>query len=593
MYPQPTSPDVGNFAATYADFLPTPPPIGPVRLANSASPYAYRGTSFEERWIALLNGGYDSTMQGRGNGLVMVDVWRGGNGGDPGKPLWSVWGGGGTITTTANTATGTTTASVTGNMAFSFAATPGMSAFGSTTTFSASQELANDGFFDTATIGDVGGQIWTARFNDPNPANWAMASAFTVSDAGTTGTSINVCARQPFFHVTSNIVTSQKTDQGHLRMAVGSGDRFNIRDTTGGGTCSPTNLLACVRRGCSFNIQLERESCGGERETTRGMRAGVNASTCSMTPGQTEGGAFNLLGCCNQAMEIEQELNLSCPGVPAMEWEPEIQCGKTSAFNWCGDSITPFACSYKKDVPFDFTSILPASYGGPLPTPPPRNGFYAMRVFDRDVPSRSIFNTPAQAATYGAAHLTAASLTPIDPYLTPSPPAATSVGWRVDYGLPNPPGHAMGAGFDTINERTATLSTVVANCTVFTTMTPSSNVTQCASLPDAMSTVYQLDLVTGNQCYDKGTNTFLAAVQDTSSPVPPAPPQLEVFVTPTGQVPISLISLPRAGGAPSSRTVDTNNEVLRTIQTLEVSRTVHACRHALNQAQAAIFCPTQ
>lgn len=109
-------------------------------------------------------------------------------------------------------------------------------------------------------------------------------------------------------------------------------------------------------------------------------------------------------------------------------------------------------------------------------------------------------------------------------------------------------------------------------------------------MPDSKASMVQLDLVEGTQCYDPGSGTFLAAVQDSQSSVAPSPPQLAVLVTPSGSVPLSVMSLPRAGGSPTARTLDTNNEVLRQIQWLEVPRALHACRHAQSQTAARAFC---
>ena len=586
MYPQPTSTDLGRTASTYSDFLPTPPPIGPVRLANAASPYLYAGKHFEERWVALLNGGYDMTMQGRGNGLVMLDVWRGGGGNaaTASKPLWSVWGNSGAVTYTV----GATSFTGAGVMAHSIAATPGLIAFGPGTT-RPPNEPPNGYFFDTATVVDVGGQMWTVRYNDPDPTKWAVARAFTVSDTGSAPGSINVCARQPFFHVTSNVVSV--ADGNHLRTSFGSGDRFNLRDTTYGGTCSPTDLVACARRGCSVAIEFEQEACGGEKEVQPRL-IGTNASTCALIPGNVENEAgWNLASCCTSEIEIEQEVRIQCPGSVQLHFEPEVECKRSSApFGWCGDSLTPFVCDTHKDIPFDFASSLPATYASPLSPPPPRNGFYSMRVFDRDVPARAVFNdrTATTAGVFDGAHLTSGGLTLVDPY-SPGTAPAGKAGWRIEYGLPNPPGHVLGAGYDALNERTGTLSTVLSGCTIWSTLTPSSNVASCSAVPDATSSTYQIDLVTGTQC--SNGSTFLASVRDSRSAVPPAPPQSAYFITPSGGVEKGPL-VPPGRDRPRFQAVDSSSELLRQIQWLEVPRALHACRHAPDRAKAQVFCPT-
>ena len=50
---------------SYTDFLPSAPPIGPIRLKAPNALFTgtptdtYGGVKFEERWIVALNGGHD------------------------------------------------------------------------------------------------------------------------------------------------------------------------------------------------------------------------------------------------------------------------------------------------------------------------------------------------------------------------------------------------------------------------------------------------------------------------------------------------------------------------------------------------------
>src|SRR6266508_6670330 len=89
IYPQPGSPRILDAGETYSDFLPTPPPIGPVRLKADGTTGAAipnftptltdalgNTTPYHERWIAFLSGGFDPQYVRR-RGVHMVDVWTG------------------------------------------------------------------------------------------------------------------------------------------------------------------------------------------------------------------------------------------------------------------------------------------------------------------------------------------------------------------------------------------------------------------------------------------------------------------------------------------------------------------------------------
>ena len=88
IYPQPNDPESLTFGETYDDYLPAPPPIGPVRLATDGASDVHTDTlsvnvptsatpvPYHEKWVAFLNGGFDPQYL-RGRGVHMVDVWSG------------------------------------------------------------------------------------------------------------------------------------------------------------------------------------------------------------------------------------------------------------------------------------------------------------------------------------------------------------------------------------------------------------------------------------------------------------------------------------------------------------------------------------
>ena len=76
-FPPPGSVEAQWMGQSWSDFSPRPPPVGPVRIALPAGQTdTVNNRNFEERWIAMLNGGYDPTLSS-GNAVWMVDVWRG------------------------------------------------------------------------------------------------------------------------------------------------------------------------------------------------------------------------------------------------------------------------------------------------------------------------------------------------------------------------------------------------------------------------------------------------------------------------------------------------------------------------------------
>ena len=187
MWPPPCTADEQEWGQTWGQFAPRAPPIGPVLLETASAAGVTRyGLKTEERWAVFLNGGHDPYNL-RGRQVALLDVWTG-------APLFRAGFNPGS-------------SGPDGAMMYAMPATASMVDYGVDTSY------APDGFFDTAVVGDEGGQVWTFRFATPGHIgagglvdNWSFARAFESAGASTNTSSRSVTGRQPIFTVASTTV---------------------------------------------------------------------------------------------------------------------------------------------------------------------------------------------------------------------------------------------------------------------------------------------------------------------------------------------------------------------------------------------------
>ena len=104
----------------------------------------------------------------------------------------------------------------------------------------------NDGFFDTATFGDTGGQLWVLRFSEPGQArdatakvtNWYGARAFQMGGAGD-------CKLLRRAAVLLHHRQHPRSRTAHLPRFAGPATASTC-STPHGGICGPDNIRACV-----------------------------------------------------------------------------------------------------------------------------------------------------------------------------------------------------------------------------------------------------------------------------------------------------------------------------------------------------------
>jgi type IV pilus assembly protein PilY1 len=286
MWPQPCDPLALKVGESFTNFAPQPPPIGPVALMPEAddalrmisgspggwaeTPWWINYTPARERWVVALNGGYDP-YNNRGRGMALVDLASG-------HTVWSFFHGDGR--------------SRSEHLRYSISAGMALADVGT----ASSSGVEADHLFDTATVGDYGGQLWTVRFWQPGQwdatrqqvSNWHAARAFRVANlAGRT--SNPEALRGPFSQIATNVV---QPDTGILRTFVGTGDSQNLLDV--GARCRLGNPRACAEQGCGSQSALEVQRAGytvSSSTTSYSSYALANASSYVSSSGPSCAGA--------------------------------------------------------------------------------------------------------------------------------------------------------------------------------------------------------------------------------------------------------------------------------------------------------------
>ena len=228
-FPKLCAGEVNHVGQSWSGFAPRPPPIGPVQLAISGGiPADPSGRGFEERWVVALNGGYDPSLT-RGKGVWLADVWTG-------DVLWGF----------TNDDFQDQINSV-GAM-WPVPASAALVDLGK----SGDASAQFDGFFDTLTWADIGGQIFVARLDPPGTldavskrvTNWIGTRAFEQQRRA--DDTQQVTGRSEFYFMPANAVDGTTK---YLHTYVGSGNREHILQVGAG--CSPDNVLACCQSGCN------------------------------------------------------------------------------------------------------------------------------------------------------------------------------------------------------------------------------------------------------------------------------------------------------------------------------------------------------
>jgi hypothetical protein len=573
-FPQPLSVDAFYMGQSWADFAPRPPPIGPVRIADSTDTIR----NWSEQWIVMINGGYDPAMT-RGRAVFMVDAWTG-------ATLWRY------TNDTFKTQLGY---SDSGASMFPVAAGIALLDIGEPS----NQTFDSDGFFDTATWGDLGGNLFVGRFWEPGirdqdtglVTNWWAARTF--EERRQTDSSQIATGRSEFYYMTSNAF---EPNTRSLRTFVGSGNRERLMQQ--GAACGPDNLLACCQSGCAVTSTTTDNfgacSVGNTFSCTSAgvMTQASTTSTCGAT------------AVCS-APTKSVSLNLNCGVGQTSTPSGSITC---NASGICA-TITTSASGVQTSTPY---TPIGTNHDVTPPGAVSRNRFYgiwsyggiASKTFSSQATARSFdatrFTDTAYSGTCSGTRGNSCSLVDttyaqatyaVDPRMptvacsqgSTCTAQSTDPGWYYEYGRSCP---ATSCSDPTWNdEKTGSGSSVVLGCAVWSGLRPygkSSGGDPCTNLATPVTYGYLADYVSGAPTaacgyVDATTKTLYRATQR-STTAPPSSPLVRVTVNVDGKVSYSTLQLD-SGAPPANKQIGTRNDLFEPVYWLEVPRDLHNCRH--------------
>jgi len=529
---------------SWGEFAPRPPPIVPV-LAQANAPAGsinVNGTLSREEWAVFLGDGYDP-LGIRGRGFHAYDAWTG-------AELWryTAW--------EANPSDPTDPRHKLGSV-------PGVVGAVDWTNEITGGAFQADDFFDTASIGDMFGNIWTVRMGHPGHVgtgglfdNWYAGRAFQGYKGATVKNML------PFFEAPVHAIIP---DTKALRVYVGTGDRAQFRDQDGG-VCSLYNATACMRRGCLVDVggnltQNRVSQAVGSGTSTGRYRAAWGDTSVTEINTSTAAGSLS----CATSANVSYGATIDCT-VPTAGMAAPYPHASTS-YTWglnCSDPAT--TCN-------SGPTVRPpnAMFPFPIPTsgsyPVTFNRFYSVRLFDT---TRTTFGDATAAASYDTARLTDTDLAYPDG-LSPVFSTSSGNGWYLQY--------------TTADERSSGAAFVPGGATCFfSTLIPMTTPATCGHVGSDTGRRWQANAVTGGSSLETGTNVDangVAVPRYTSQTVltPPKTLITQKVLTPSGQ--IVTVALTVEPGQPAFTTEAGRADFYAPVQMLKIDRATHNCRHGL------------
>ncbi|HEX8823819.1 MAG TPA: hypothetical protein VF794_28120 [Archangium sp.] len=587
MFPNSCDPESATMGQTWSNYTPKPPPIGAVRLKPLVSTPSSTERGWEERWVTVLNGGFSADLS-RGRGLYMVDAWSG-------QKLWSA------EARPAATSSGNAYQDTLNHM-MPIVASAAMMDIGKAE--NVQRDL--DGFFDTLTVGDLGGQMWTFRFFEPGErasadapvTNWFGARSLEMARQDTDKNGpVNLWEKAPFTNIASNVL---QPETGWLRTFVGTGDRQHLR-TSPGSDCGPDDLLACVRLKCDVKATFLADINGIKRTSVIEYVQGALKTNSEEWSG-------SLAETCSASKLELTDLTIACPDGTTMgsgSYMPttavtHANCEKAGGAWSCKQTqLSTGTRSYVTLSDAD-KAVIPHhryfgyhAYGGSLRKFKDSDGAVA---FDKlRMTDKAGFNCGKD----GAGKPIACSLVDVT-----IPSAAystyTVAGKSVRYvpttkmgglarGTTEGPGWFL--SYEGLQERTAAGSTVIAGVVSWPSFAPlaGSGASACVlSGVGDVSNLWQADAITGlpdqSEGYqmrnDKGELIGYSSYKSRpSGGTPPGDVGSVVAISKSGGIKYGWMAPPGPGDAPTMETNRTEKNVTPDIYWLEVPRNLHVCRH--------------
>jgi type IV pilus assembly protein PilY1 len=582
-FPPPCSDDAKYMGQSWSDFAPRPPPIGPVKIKISDGGKDSKGRDFEERWIAMLNGGYDPTMVA-GRAMWMVDVWTG-------VPVWR-------FTDDDFKAQNSYTSSTS---MFPVPAAAAMVDMGDPAT----PRFDGDGYFDTATWGDLGGNLFVFRFLEPavldkttgRATNWFAARTFEEQRQPLDTQFAQ--GRSPIFFMTSNAYDPQGKA---LHTYVGGGNRERIMQQGEG--CGPDNLFGCCRAGCS-SVSATTTDSYGACSFTSGFSC-ANGQMFHATPAAPTSACAGSLACT--AFTTSVNLQFTCPSVTS--------------------TLTAGATCNGSGVCTSLTNVGTDSIGASFGTVCPKNRFFGVLSYGHFAEKtftnlagaqafeKSRYTDQAFAGTGGACASTGGSCALVNttsaqasvgqawPTCSGGDPkcwaTADDPGWYYEYGGSVKACADCAVDTTCLNEKTGSSASIVFGCTLWngfqpkgTSTSTSSGTVACPSAPDlprvlGYASDYLSGVPSGNCGYNAPPDSILYRAAQRNSVAPPSGGIFRVSVSSKGEVAYSSLQMD-PGAPPSAITPGTRSDIAEPVYWLDVPRPLHDCRHDKDKTGTA--CP--
>ncbi len=567
-FPPPLSNDAQYMGESWSDFAPRPPPIGPVRLETKAGDPDPTHKGWLERWVVMVNGGYDPSLN-RGRAVWMLDVGTGG-------VLWRYT----DSDFKANLGFGRSTSM------FPVPAAVGLVDMGDP----AVTPFDSDNFFDTATWGDMGGNLFVARFDVPGKrdangrvTNWKAARTFEQSRRGDDAQVAT--DRSELFYMTSNVYEPQRKA---LRTLIGSGNRERILATKKG--CSPDDIFSCCQAGCAVTTgtTMAYDVCGstGGFSCSGGRMYGEPlASTCGSGASSCASGSKDFTATASYSLDCGTFNATTAVGSATCDEDGLCSVSPVGT----GHDLTPSGNTCYKSR---FYGIW--SYGGAAQktfSTAPSEDWTRAKTFDEN----RFTDVDYDGCLFTSAHkCTLVDTTQVEVTLDGSygcasgscrPATVDDPGWQYWYNTgPCPTLAACASGCT--GEKTASSATVTRSCGTWNSFLPlgsaATGTDPCTTAGTAtqIAVGYASNFVSGApdlSCNEAHNDTNILRGQQRSTIAPPSAPMVRYGLSPLGQVHYSALQFDP--GQPPSSTSLGSRDVMESLYWLEVPRESHNIRH--------------
>ncbi|MCM2332644.1 MAG: hypothetical protein NDI82_01705, partial [Anaeromyxobacteraceae bacterium] len=457
----------------------------------------------------------------------------------------------------------------------------------------------NDGFFDTATWGDLGGNLFVARFHEPGDIdpitkrvkNWYAGRTF--EQQRRTDDLQYATGRSEFFYMAE---LAWEPVRKALHAYLGSGNRERMMQQSQG--CGPDNLFSCCKSGCT----------SAAAETTADFGACTVKSAFSCVNGKMDnapladgcGASMTCGGAPTNGYVASAKLDFACTGATSSA-AGKVTCDANGV---CGTPTTPGdgdvggtyggACTRSR-----FFGVL--AYGGhpekmfskaaDMPT------FEAARYTDvAGFTNAACLSTGKNCSLVDTTRAVALVNSPVpecDPKGSKCSALNSDPGWFYEYGVVCPA--ASCADFGTCSaEKTGSGALVTFGCVLWNGFQPlgaQGGTDPCTgNVGTPLAFGYATEFVSGVPragCgYTYPPDAVLYRGQQRASVSPPSAPLLRITAGKGGGVHYGGLQLD-PGAPPESKTTGERTDFAEPVYWLEVDRQSHRCRHDENASQSA------